>query len=230
MSALDIQVGGNHYKKYKYQPIEYFMDARLNPLSSNISKYILRYKEKNGLEDLEKALQFAEIGVEKYMRSRNELKGVTANSLKFHNLFINQIDGSNKLEIDILTASIYEDYRLCSVLISDLIDKEYNDKDTFDYFSSLLNLSVKNELNIYKLIHSKRHDSEDMIFMFAFVFVLHKYDVSIKNISNNLKCNEHIIKNVIFKAYELLENNNNMFVFEMETMFNHIDSERLCKK
>lgn len=230
MSALDTQVGGNHYKKYEYQPIEYFMDSKMNPLSSKISKYVIRYKDKNGLEDLEKALQLSEIGVEKYMRSRNYNKALSENTLHCHSHFLNQLDESLTLEREILTASLYEDYRLCVILIYDLMDKEYSNIDDFDYFSKLLDYAEQVHFDVYRYIHSKRHDSEEFLFIAAFVFVLHKYDISINNISKKLKCDQNMIKTIIFKGYELLENENNSFIFDMESMFNHVEKERLCKK
>ena len=50
------QIGGNHYSKLKIDPYEYAMENNLNPLQMNAIKYITRYKDKNGIEDLKKAL------------------------------------------------------------------------------------------------------------------------------------------------------------------------------
>lgn len=55
MSALDKQIGGDHYKKMKIQPFEFSMANGLNPIQHTILKYVTRYKEKKGLEDLLKA-------------------------------------------------------------------------------------------------------------------------------------------------------------------------------
>jgi len=49
------QVGGNHYTKLKIQPLEYAMENNLNPCQAKIVKYITRYKDKGGVEDLKKA-------------------------------------------------------------------------------------------------------------------------------------------------------------------------------
>lgn len=62
--ALTTQVGGNHYATMKYQPIQFAMDAQLNPVQFSIVKYVSRYKNKNGLQDLQKALHFCDIGAE----------------------------------------------------------------------------------------------------------------------------------------------------------------------
>jgi len=49
------QVGGDHYSNKKIQPIEFIEANNLGFHEANVIKYITRYKEKNGLEDLEKA-------------------------------------------------------------------------------------------------------------------------------------------------------------------------------
>ena len=46
------QVGGDHYSSLKIDPYEYSMVNGLNPLQMNAIKYITRYKDKNGIEDL----------------------------------------------------------------------------------------------------------------------------------------------------------------------------------
>lgn len=54
-SAMDIQIGGNHYKKMKIQPMEYSMANNLDAMQHTIIKYVSRFRDKNGIEDLEKA-------------------------------------------------------------------------------------------------------------------------------------------------------------------------------
>jgi len=49
------QIGGNHYKDMIIQPMEYSMKNNLNALQHTIIKYVSRYKDKNGVQDLEKA-------------------------------------------------------------------------------------------------------------------------------------------------------------------------------
>ena len=53
--ALDVQVGGDHYKILKIQPMEYSMANGLNACQHTIIKYVTRYASKNGVEDLKKA-------------------------------------------------------------------------------------------------------------------------------------------------------------------------------
>jgi hypothetical protein len=53
------QVGGNHYKR-AHQPWEIIEEWELNYWAGNVLKYLLRYKYKNGVEDLEKAKHYLE--------------------------------------------------------------------------------------------------------------------------------------------------------------------------
>jgi hypothetical protein len=73
MSELERQIGGNHYMRYKVQPIEMFAALNWNYFQSSIAKYILRYKYKNGKEDLEKALHVAHLALELNVQSQGEL-------------------------------------------------------------------------------------------------------------------------------------------------------------
>lgn len=55
MSALDRQEGGNHYKDLAIQPMEYSYKNKLDPLQHTIIKYVTRFRNKNGIQDLLKA-------------------------------------------------------------------------------------------------------------------------------------------------------------------------------
>lgn len=61
-NVLDTQVGGSHYKGYKYELIKFVLDMKFDFVQGSILKYLVRYRKKNGLEDLRKAKHFAEIG------------------------------------------------------------------------------------------------------------------------------------------------------------------------
>lgn len=55
MSALDTQVGGDHYKHLAIQPMEYSMKNGLDACQHTAIKYISRFRDKGGIQDLEKA-------------------------------------------------------------------------------------------------------------------------------------------------------------------------------
>lgn len=61
----DIQIGGSHYQM-TIQPIEYIMKNNLGYCEGNVVKYISRYKNKNGMEDLLKARQYLDFLIEEY--------------------------------------------------------------------------------------------------------------------------------------------------------------------
>ena len=61
-SALDRQVGGEHYKNdFKIQPIEFITANKLSFIQGSIIKYICRYNKKNGKEDIDKAIHYCEL-------------------------------------------------------------------------------------------------------------------------------------------------------------------------
>ena len=53
--ATDTQIGGNHYTKLAIQPMRYSMENGLDALQHTVIKYVTRFRDKNGIEDLEKA-------------------------------------------------------------------------------------------------------------------------------------------------------------------------------
>ena len=54
------QIWGNHYVKHKIQPWDIIDEYWLDFYEGNVLKYLLRYKEKNWLQDLEKAMHYLE--------------------------------------------------------------------------------------------------------------------------------------------------------------------------
>jgi hypothetical protein len=57
-SACKTQVGGTHYEDMVVQPIYLIETYKLTYQEGNVLKYVMRYKSKNGKEDLEKALDY----------------------------------------------------------------------------------------------------------------------------------------------------------------------------
>ncbi len=55
------QVGGSHYKDMSIQPIEYIMSNDLGYAEGAVVKYVTRWKDKGGVEDLKKAHHFLEM-------------------------------------------------------------------------------------------------------------------------------------------------------------------------
>lgn len=58
---LAVQVGGNHYKKLAIQPMVFATANRYDPCSFSILKYVTRWRDKGGVQDLNKALHIAQM-------------------------------------------------------------------------------------------------------------------------------------------------------------------------
>lgn len=61
MSAMDIQVGGTHYRDMKIQPVEFIQDNLMGFCEGSVIKYVCRWRFKGGLEDLRKARHYIEL-------------------------------------------------------------------------------------------------------------------------------------------------------------------------
>ena len=61
MKASDNQIGGEHYKNMAIQPSEYIYRNNLNWLQGNVIKYVTRFKQKNGVQDIDKAIHYLEL-------------------------------------------------------------------------------------------------------------------------------------------------------------------------
>lgn len=63
-SPMDVQIGGDHYKKMKIQPMEFSMMNGLDACQHTIVKYVTRFREKGGVQDLEKAKHVIDMLIE----------------------------------------------------------------------------------------------------------------------------------------------------------------------
>lgn len=122
MNALDVQIGGKHYKELTYQPVQFTSDVGLNFIQGNIVKYVSRYKFKNGKQDLEKIIHYAQLG--KKLQPGNAVW-----------LFCNEphrkieeygiVNSLDKLVIQIVASAVFQEW---DAIISDtekLIKREY---------------------------------------------------------------------------------------------------------
>ena len=70
--ALEKQVGGNHYKDLKIQPIEFIHANNIPFCEANAIKYLCRWRNKNGIEDLKKAKHYIDLLIE--LESKYEMR------------------------------------------------------------------------------------------------------------------------------------------------------------
>ena len=66
MRASEKQVGGNHYKDMPIQPGEFIRANNIGWYEGNAIKYICRHAQKNGRQDIEKAIHYLELVLEEY--------------------------------------------------------------------------------------------------------------------------------------------------------------------
>ena len=71
--ANKVQVGGDHYRKYgDIQPWDLYVPWNLNPFQAAVLKYVVRYRDKEGIKDLEKAKHYLDKLIE-IERAKNAL-------------------------------------------------------------------------------------------------------------------------------------------------------------
>lgn len=63
-TALQSQVGGNHYKDMKIQWVEFVHANQIPAIEGAIIKYICRWRKKNGVQDLLKAKHYIDMLIE----------------------------------------------------------------------------------------------------------------------------------------------------------------------
>lgn len=63
-SALDVQVGGAHYKQMTIQPVEFIHANGLPFIEGNCVKYLCRWREKGGVADLQKVKHYIDLLIE----------------------------------------------------------------------------------------------------------------------------------------------------------------------
>lgn len=72
MSANDKQVGGDHYRT-EYQHWDFAIDVKLGYFTGQVTKYVSRWRKKNGIQDLQKAAHFLQKYIEDVLPKQNDL-------------------------------------------------------------------------------------------------------------------------------------------------------------
>ena len=127
MSALDIQIGGSHYRNKGIQPIELIVALNLNFIEGNIVKYITRYKEKNGVQDIMKCIHYSQLAI--------ELKCIRYN-IDVHNnyaLILQYIKTNDLCSVQtyVLNSCLQNDYEQVKLLCNEMV-KNYNSEKSLN--------------------------------------------------------------------------------------------------
>ena len=70
VGATEKQVGGSHYKDLPIQPSEFIVQNKLDWYQGNVIKYVVRHDQKNGKQDLEKAIHYLQLMIEYYYNEK----------------------------------------------------------------------------------------------------------------------------------------------------------------
>lgn len=73
-SPTNKQVGGDHYK-LPIQPIEYILANGLGYCEANVVKYVSRWRNKGGIQDLKKAIHYLEMLIESEEKANERPQG-----------------------------------------------------------------------------------------------------------------------------------------------------------
>lgn len=127
-SPLDEQVGGNHYKEYAVQPVEFCELNSIPFCMANVIKYSIRHDTKDGLKDLMKAAHYCRLGFTLHGRKRSV--GCNEPWVIHPNTFIesNGFDGLRAAIIRcVLDVYVFGPtrYLKAAELIGQLIEQEY---------------------------------------------------------------------------------------------------------
>lgn len=126
---LERQVGGNHYKGYFIQPVEFIELNGITFCVANAIKYIVRHHLKNGRTDLEKAIHYCDLGYSMYLHTK---KHITSNPLSEWKIIPGVFIEANKITDKAASAinhlcSVYSEggvmgYLRAKAALQDLVD------------------------------------------------------------------------------------------------------------
>lgn len=68
-NASMTQVGGGHYCSMTIQPVDFIYSNNIQYLEGNVIKYVCRHRDKNGKQDLEKAIHYLQLLIEREYES-----------------------------------------------------------------------------------------------------------------------------------------------------------------
>jgi len=58
----------SHYTQWRIEPITFIMENNIPFCEANVIKYVMRWRQKNGIQDLEKAKRYIDMIIEKEMK------------------------------------------------------------------------------------------------------------------------------------------------------------------
>ena len=127
MEPNDMQIGGTHYR-IKYQHWDYVCDVRMPYVLACATKYVSRWRDKNGVQDLRKAIHYLAKAEERgvYMPVNKWYEFLTFNTTEdrtrqFTFFFSGQLAQE---EMRIINSIVEGRYDTATRLIEELINEE----------------------------------------------------------------------------------------------------------
>lgn len=125
--ASEKQVAGNHYKKYAFQPDELFeICPEMVNKQTSIIRYASRYRDKNGRQDLEKAVHYCELGEEYTLGRYHRCPDSTRVAITVF-CRVNAIDDEIK---DIMLLAAEKKYTKCKKALEVVISRIYDESNS----------------------------------------------------------------------------------------------------
>ena len=108
-TANDRQEGGDHYKKREYQHWDFVVDTGMHYLLGCATKYVARWRDKNGAQDLKKAVHYLEKAAEAGV-APPPLTGAVRRAT---GMFVEQLDRYDNVAIRAIMRGQYDDAISC---------------------------------------------------------------------------------------------------------------------
>lgn len=110
MKVNDVQIGGDHYKKKAYQHWDFVCDTGMHYILGCASKYVCRWKDKGGIDDLEKSRHYIQKAKEREITAPCSNHLFLIHDMAYDKIvtdFVTQFDTEEK---EILYLMCYEKY------------------------------------------------------------------------------------------------------------------------
>lgn len=131
MDVNEIQIGGDHYRK-KYQHWDFVCDTDMPYLLGCATKYVARHQDKNGIEDLQKAIHYL---------SKAEDRGIYMPRNKWYEFITFD---TTEARIDLHTVAFVQQLpEKEAIIIMDIVNGDY--KEASDKLAELIDDTVFGE-------------------------------------------------------------------------------------
>lgn len=138
MSANDIQIGGSHYNKHKdeTQHWDWVIDLNLPYTLGCATKYLFRWRDKGGIEDLKKARHYIQKTADRWEDIPNGAHVRQTYECFAHNIVPNYVGVTERLICEMVTGVVSNqivDFKSVLSLLDSFIREESSKADTDVY-------------------------------------------------------------------------------------------------